>query len=287
MRRARFDYDYDDYAHLARVAEWSVADGEERGGHRHEPTQRRGRHRPHAPRPGSTPPTRRASAWVSANAGTGKTHVLTQRVLRLLLAGTTPERILCLTYTKAAAAEMSKRVFDTPGAVGDAARRRELAQQLGELLRPRAARRRGASCARTLFAVAIETPGGLKVQTIHAFCERLLQRFPLEAGVPPGFAILDDETARALLREAIDATLTGGDDGASPSRARPGARSRRSATRPSDSFDEVLRDALGRRATGSTAPRASTSASARTSLPAARPLYRRAFGFATTPIGRR
>ncbi|MCK5549110.1 MAG: UvrD-helicase domain-containing protein, partial [Hyphomicrobiaceae bacterium] len=54
-----------------------------------------------------------SSAWVSANAGTGKTHVLTQRALRLMLAGTEPERILCLTYTKAAAAEMSKRVFDT------------------------------------------------------------------------------------------------------------------------------------------------------------------------------
>ena len=74
----------------------------------------------------------RASVWVSANAGTGKTHVLTQRVLRLLLAGTKPERILCLTYTKAAAAEMSKRVFDTlaqwvtlPG--------ERLAQQIGEL----------------------------------------------------------------------------------------------------------------------------------------------------------
>ena len=71
------------------------------------------RPRPHAPRRSATPPIPRASAWVSANAGTGKTHVLTQRVLRLMLAGTKPERILCLTYTKAAAAEMSKRVFDT------------------------------------------------------------------------------------------------------------------------------------------------------------------------------
>ncbi len=61
--------------------------------------------------------------------------------------------------------------------------------------------------ARRLFARAIETPGGLKVQTIHAFCERLLQRFPLEAGVPPGFAILDEEERAALLKEAVDATL--------------------------------------------------------------------------------
>ena len=146
------------------------------------------------------------SAWVSANAGTGKTHVLTMRVLRLLLAGTPPERILALTYTKAAAAEMSKRVFDAAGRMGDAARRR-------------ARRASSPSCstgrrrwdemqrARQLFAIAIETPGGLKVQTIHAFCERLLQRFPLEAGVPPGFAILDDQERSALLREAVDEML--------------------------------------------------------------------------------
>ena len=62
--------------------------------------------------------------------------------------------------------------------------------------------------ARTLFALAIETPGGLKVQTIHAFAERLLQRFPLEAGVPPDFKILDDQAARELKADAIEATLT-------------------------------------------------------------------------------
>lgn len=147
-----------------------------------------------------------ASVWVSANAGTGKTHVLTMRVLRLMLAGTPPERILCLTYTKAAAAEMSKRVFDTLAqwvTISDAALAATLTKLLGSA--PDAA---GIARARTLFATAIETPGGLKVQTIHAFCERLLQRFPLEAGVPPGFSILDDETAGTLRREAIDVVLT-------------------------------------------------------------------------------
>ena len=146
-----------------------------------------------------------ASAWVSANAGTGKTHVLTSRVLRLLLAGTKPERILCLTFTKAAAAEMSTRVFDrlaqwagTPQAKLHAA----LAALLGRDPKPEETAR-----ARALFALAIETPGGLKVQTIHAFCERLLQRFPLEAGVPPGFTILDEEHGRTLMREAIDHAL--------------------------------------------------------------------------------
>ena len=132
-----------------------------------------------------------ASAWVSANAGTGKTHVLTMRILRLLLGGTEPARILALTYTKAAAAEMSKRVFARLGewVTADEA---DLKESLGQLL-DRPPTDGEIERARRLFAVAIETPGGLKVQTIHAFCERLLQRFSLEAGVPPGFAILDDE----------------------------------------------------------------------------------------------
>ena len=146
-----------------------------------------------------------ASAWVSANAGTGKTHVLTMRVLRLLLGGTPPERILALTYTKAAAAEMSKRVFgrlaewvmsDEPSLT------RTLAQLLDRAPTPADMQR-----ARQLFAIAIETPGGLKVQTIHAFCERLLQRFPIEAGVPPSFAILDEHERSALLNRATDEML--------------------------------------------------------------------------------
>jgi len=146
-----------------------------------------------------------ASAWVSANAGTGKTHVLTMRVLRLLLAGTEPQRILALTYTKAAAAEMATRVFGrladwvmaSDGSLGDG-----LSELLGRRPQPAETRR-----ARQLFALAIETPGGLQVQTIHAFCERLLQRFPLEAGVPPGFDILDENERATLLEEAVDATL--------------------------------------------------------------------------------
>src|SRR5581483_4779797 len=145
------------------------------------------------------------SAWVSANAGTGKTHVLTMRMLRLLLDGTPPERILALTYTKAAAAEMSKRVFARLAAwvtLGEGPLKEALAELLGRA--PTAAE---VERARQLFAIAIETPGGLKVQTIHAFCERLLQRFPLEAGVTPGFVILDEHERRALLAEAADAIL--------------------------------------------------------------------------------
>ena len=146
------------------------------------------------------------SAWVSANAGTGKTYVLSRRVLRLLLAGTEPERILCLTFTKAAAAEMSKRVFELLAqwvTASDAQLVASLENLLGRAATPVEAGR-----ARQLFARAIETPGGLKVQTIHAFAERLLKRFPLEAGVAPHFSTLDDASARELLREAIDGTLS-------------------------------------------------------------------------------
>lgn len=146
-----------------------------------------------------------ASVWVSANAGTGKTHVLTQRVLRLLLAGAKPETLLCLTYTKAAAAEMSRRVFDrlahwvvaAPDELeSDLARLNGRDPTGDELIE-----------ARKLFAVAIETPGGLKVQTIHAFCERLLQRFPIEAGIAPDFQVLDEAGQATLVRTAIDEVL--------------------------------------------------------------------------------
>ena len=183
------------------------------------------------------------SAWVSANAGTGKTHVLTRRVLRLLLAGTAPERILCLTYTKAAAAEMSTRVFAELGFwVTKSAN--ELDAALVKLLgcAPTADETRRA---RTLFARAIETPGGLKVQTIHAFAERLLQRFPLEAGVTPGFTILDDATARQLMREAIDDMLgEATDDPGSPL----GSALRSAVAFAADeSFDDLLRAALDRK----------------------------------------
>ena len=131
------------------------------------------------------------SAWASANAGSGKTHVLTQRVIKLLLGGEDPAKILCITFTKAAAATMATRVFDTLArwtALDDAA----LDQAIRDIgSSPDAPTRRRA---RQLFALALETPGGLKVQTIHAFCTRLLHLFPFEAGVGTGFDVLDDAT---------------------------------------------------------------------------------------------
>src|SRR5262249_28321832 len=131
----------------------------------------------------------RASAWVSANAGSGKTYVLAQRVIRLLLGGTDPAKILCLTFTKAAAANMAKTVFDRLAqwtVLEDDKLDEEIRRLSNE--RPDPARR---ALARRLFALALETPGGLKVQTIHAFCTRLLQQFPFEAEVSARFEVLD------------------------------------------------------------------------------------------------
>nr|MCU0912825.1 UvrD-helicase domain-containing protein [Paracoccaceae bacterium] len=140
-----------------------------------------------------------ASVWVAANAGSGKTKVLTDRVARLLLGGVAPERILCLTYTKAAASEMQNRLFRRLGdwaMLDDARLRAELGTQA-----LRAARR--------LFARAIDAPGGLKIQTIHAFCAGLLRRFPLEAGVPPDFEEIDDRARRLMIEEIVDAMAEG------------------------------------------------------------------------------
>ena len=137
------------------------------------------------------------SAWVAANAGSGKTHVLAQRVIRLLLRGTPPEKILCLTYTKAAAANMANRVFEelsqwTP--LSDDKLDEKIAGIEGR--RPDARKR---THARRLFAKALDTPGGLKVQTIHAFCTRLLHQFPFEADVAARFEVLEERAQSELI----------------------------------------------------------------------------------------
>ncbi len=145
------------------------------------------------------------SSWVSASAGTGKTHVLTDRVMRLLLAGTLPQRILCLTFTKAAAAEMEQRVFDRLGAwtiMPDD----QLSEALFTLL-GRQAEPGEQALSRRLFARALETPGGLKIQTIHSFCEALLGRFPLEAGLPANFQVMDERTSEELFLDARERVL--------------------------------------------------------------------------------
>ena len=146
-----------------------------------------------------------ASTFVSANAGSGKTHVLVQRVIRLMLSGVPPEKILCITFTKAAAANMAERVFTTLGhwvTLGDD----ELNDAIREagIARPTPGLRKAA---RKLFASALETPGGLKVQTIHALCTRLLQQFPFEANVPARFAVLDDRDQNEMMERANLAVL--------------------------------------------------------------------------------
>jgi ATP-dependent helicase/nuclease subunit A len=146
-----------------------------------------------------------SSVWVSANAGTGKTQVLTDRITRLLLDGVKPERLLCLTFTKAAAAEMATRLSDRLGGwavANDDALIGEITALLGKapektLLGP----------ARRLFAETLDVSGGLKIRTIHAFCESLLGRFPIEAGIAPHFSIIDERTAAELMNEARDRLL--------------------------------------------------------------------------------
>lgn len=150
------------------------------------------------------------STWLSANAGSGKTRVLTDRVARLLLDGTRPQHILCLTYTKAAAGEMQNRLFRRLGSwamLPDDDLRLAI-QTLGvdgELTEQRLRR------ARTLFASAIEAPGGLKIQTIHSFCAAILRRFPMEAGVSPQFTEMEDKATSLLADDLLEELANGPD----------------------------------------------------------------------------
>ena len=145
------------------------------------------------------------SAFVLANAGSGKTRVLTNRVARLLADGVDPQKILCITFTKAASVEMTERLFDLLGKwsfFDDAALSAAFKELEGDDYRSRSADE--LSMIRVLFARALETPGGLKIQTIHSFCEYALKRFPLEAGVAPGFSVLEETEASKLLASCID-----------------------------------------------------------------------------------
>ena len=154
-----------------------------------------------------------ASVWVSASAGTGKTKVLTDRVLSLLLTGTKPQRILCLTFTRAAAAEMESRIADQLGQ-WTMAEEGQLKSKLSNLL-GHPPDHKSVQRARQLFAHVLDTPGGMNIQTIHAFCQSLLGRFPLEAQVPPHFALMDERDAEEMLITARENLLnqarSGGD----------------------------------------------------------------------------
>ena len=144
------------------------------------------------------------SAFVAASAGSGKTKLLTDRLLRLMLAGTRPEKLLCLTYTKAAAAEMVLRLNSRLGAWVVMAEL-ELARELSALEVP--ASPENLALARRIFADVLDLPGGMRIGTIHAFCQSLLRRFPLEAGLSPHFEVADETTSFSRLREARESVL--------------------------------------------------------------------------------
>ncbi len=154
------------------------------------------------------------SVWVAASAGTGKTKVLTDRLLALMLDGTDPARILCLTFTRAAAAEMANRINQRLAAWTTLPGGR-LAEELVALTGHYPPDEQIAR-ARQLFARVLDIPGGAKIATIHAFCQSLLRRFPLEAGVAPEFAVMEERSAQEALTEACEAVILDARAGTEP-----------------------------------------------------------------------
>lgn len=152
-----------------------------------------------------------SSVWVGASAGSGKTKVLTDRILRLLLPsskampGTAPHKILALTFTKAGASEMALRINKrlSEWAINE---EKDLKENLKKLLGQEATPEQ-IDAARKLFADVIDTPGGLKIMTIHSFCQSVLSRFPLESGLPPHFTALEEDQSQILLLQARDQVL--------------------------------------------------------------------------------
>ncbi len=184
-----------------------------------------------------------ASVWVSANAGTGKTRVLVDRISRLLLAGVRAEKILCLTFTKAAAAEMENRLSQRLGqwaVMDDETLHIDLLELLGrvpqtdDLLR-----------ARRLFAQTLEAPGGMKVRTIHAFCESILARFPIESAIAPHATVMDDRSKAEILASARERVYRRAfDDPASPLGMAIAAIARNS---DEAGFEAVMQEMLNKR----------------------------------------
>src|SRR5487761_2111345 len=183
------------------------------------------------------------SAFVSANAGSGKTYVLAQRVINLLLRGCDPAKILCITFTKAAAANMANRVFGTLAdwaVLDDGALDERIRLSTGKKPGPSERAR-----ARRLFASALETPGGLKVQSIHAFCTRLLHQFPFEANVAARFTVLDDASTTQLLdRLTLDVLLQAS---AQPDSALGQALAAAIVIAADQTFKDVIGDAIRER----------------------------------------
>ena len=143
------------------------------------------------------------SVWLAASAGSGKTYALISRILALLLDGANPQRLLCLTYTRAAAAEMMERLAGRliAWATDREIREREVREIVGAELSDEALQEKFALAGR-LFFIALDSPGGIRVRTIHAWCQELLHSFPLEAGVPPDFEVLEEATAGRIRQQA-------------------------------------------------------------------------------------
>ncbi|MEK9598479.1 MAG: double-strand break repair helicase AddA [Alphaproteobacteria bacterium] len=141
------------------------------------------------------------SVFVSANAGTGKTRALTHRVFRLLLSGVKPDSILCVTYTKAAAAEMQQRLQNklSKWAVCSES---ELISDLTEMSEPNPSQEK-ILISRQLFARILDNEDGPRIETIHSFCQTILSRFPIEAGVPPGFDLITESESNEILQQCL------------------------------------------------------------------------------------
>lgn len=160
------------------------------------------------------------SVWVSASAGTGKTKILTDRVLRLMLprpgmpldTATAPDKILCLTFTKTAASEMADRIHERL-AKWSIMPDQDLRDNLSDLLQ-KDPTDDIMGAARALFARVVDTPGGMKIMTIHSFCQSVLKRFPLEAGLPAHFEVLDERTSLEYLQQAQRLVISGIDQSA-------------------------------------------------------------------------
>ena len=144
------------------------------------------------------------NVWVQANAGTGKTSVLTARLLRILFRGDEPcTGILCLTYTNAAAGEMRNRILAAlrEWAMAQDDDLRELLDRVSTNNPPTDA---DIAHARAIFFKYIDNPDMLKIKTIHGFCEEVLHRFPTEAGISPSWSLISDAPQRVLLNDALN-----------------------------------------------------------------------------------
>ncbi len=183
------------------------------------------------------------SVWVNASAGSGKTKVLMQRVIRLLLEGVRPERILCLTFTRAAAAEMSNRIAERLSlwaTCDDNTLSKELSDFQGF-----APSQEQMTKARRLFAETLSCAGGMRIRTIHAFCQEILRRFPIEAGLPPHFAVIEETDAAAMQEDALREFLR---DGAATDTAESRALKHVIAELGEKGFHDALRQVLHNRA---------------------------------------